>query len=49
MLAGAGVWASQTGWPDIVVGLGIAGLGLWGAAQIIARSLAEMRTLDRAN
>ncbi len=47
MLAGAGVWASQTGWPDIVVGLGIAGLGLWGAAQIIARSLAEMRMSDQ--
>lgn len=47
MLAGAGVWASQTGWPDIVVGLGIAGLGLWGAAQIVTRALAEMRTNDQ--
>jgi len=47
MLAGAGVWASQTGWPDIVVGLGIAGLGLWGAAQIISRSLAEIRETNR--
>jgi len=43
MLAGAGVWASQTGWPDILVGLGIAGLGLWGAAQIIQQSLREMK------
>jgi cation diffusion facilitator family transporter len=44
MLAGAGVWVSDTGWPDIAVGLGIAGLGLWGAAQIISRSVTELRT-----
>jgi len=44
MLAGAGVWVSDTGWPDIAVGLGIAGLGLWGSAQIISRSVTELRT-----
>lgn len=43
MMAGAGVWASETGWPDIAIGLGIAGLGLWGAAQIITRSLNELQ------
>jgi cation diffusion facilitator family transporter len=42
MLAGAGVWASQTGWPDIMIGLGIAALGLWGAGQIIRSSLLEI-------
>jgi len=42
MMAGAGVWVSQTGWPDIFIGLGIAGLGLWGAGQIIRKSLKEM-------
>lgn len=44
MAAGFGVWATTTGWPDIFVGLGIAGLGLWGAAQIIQQSLLEIRT-----
>lgn len=43
MMAGAGVWSSQTGWPDIFVGLGIAGLGLWGATQIVRKSLSEMK------
>lgn len=43
MMAGAGVWASQTGWPDIFIGLGIAGLGLWGAGQIIRKSIQEMQ------
>ncbi len=42
MMAGAGVWASKTGWPDILIGLGIAGLGLWGAGQIIKKSLQEL-------
>lgn len=44
MIAGLGVWQSQTGWPDIIVGLGIAGLGLWGAAQIMLKSIKEIRT-----
>ena len=43
MMAGAGVWSSQTGWPDILVGLGIAGLGLWGATQIVRKSLSELK------
>ncbi|MFW1677154.1 cation transporter [Pontibacter sp. JAM-7] len=42
--AGGGVWLSQTGWPDVLVGVGIAGLGLWGAQYIIRQSIAELRT-----
>lgn len=41
--AGGGVWFSQSGWPDVCVGLGIAALGLWGANTIIRKSLAELR------
>jgi Co/Zn/Cd efflux system component len=43
LFAGLGVWSTTSGWPDIIVGLGIAALGLWGAAQIISRSLGELR------
>ncbi len=51
MLAGGGVWASQSGVPDIIVGLGIAALGLWGASQIITRAMKELylarKSLDK--
>lgn len=43
LIAGLGVWTTTTGWPDILVGLGIAGLGLWGAAQIIKKSIDELK------
>lgn len=43
LIAGLGVWSTTTGWPDIVVGLGIAGLGLWGSGQIITRAIRELR------
>ncbi|MDV7338038.1 cation transporter [Terasakiella sp. A23] len=42
MAAGLGVWTTTSGWPDILVGLGIAGLGLWGAGQIISKSYVEL-------
>jgi len=42
--AGTGVWLTQSGWPDIFVGLGIAALGLWSASTIIRKSLTELRT-----
>lgn len=45
LLASAGVWASTTGWPDILVGLIIAAIGLWGAFQIMARSLSELKSV----
>lgn len=44
MAAAAGVWQSNTGWPDIAIGLGIAGLGLWGAAQIVRKAWDEIQT-----
>ncbi|WP_028879555.1 cation transporter [Terasakiella pusilla] len=47
MAAGAGVWASTTGWPDIIVGLGIAGLGFWGAIQIIGKARHELRDAQK--
>jgi Co/Zn/Cd efflux system component len=43
MLAGAGVWASATAWPDIVVAVLIAGLGLSSAVRVIRQALGEIR------
>jgi Co/Zn/Cd efflux system component len=44
MLAGAGVWASATAWPDIAVAAIIAYLGLSSAARVIRQALREMRS-----
>jgi Co/Zn/Cd efflux system component len=44
ILAGAGVWASGTPWPDIAVAVVIAALGLTSAARIARAALAELRT-----
>jgi Co/Zn/Cd efflux system component len=43
MLAGAGVWASATAWPDIAVAAIIAYLGLSSAARVIRQAVLEMR------
>jgi Co/Zn/Cd efflux system component len=43
MLAGAGVWASATAWPDILVATIIAYLGLSSAARVIRQALRELR------
>jgi Co/Zn/Cd efflux system component len=43
MIAGAGVWASQTPWPDIAVAAMVAALGLTSAVRIIRQALGEMR------
>jgi Co/Zn/Cd efflux system component len=45
MLAGAGVWASATAWPDIAVAAIIAFLGLSSAVRIIRQALGEMRSI----
>jgi Co/Zn/Cd efflux system component len=45
MLAGAGVWASATAWPDIAVAAIIALLGLSSAVGIIRQALGEMRSI----
>jgi Co/Zn/Cd efflux system component len=43
MLAGAGVWASGTPWPDIAVAAIVASLGISSAVKIIRQALGEMR------
>jgi cation diffusion facilitator family transporter len=41
--AAGGVYLTGSGWPDLVVGVFIAGLALWGGLQIIRHALAELR------
>lgn len=43
MMAGAGVWASGTPWPDIAVAAIVACLGISSAVRIIRQALGEMR------
>jgi Co/Zn/Cd efflux system component len=43
MVAGAGVWSTQSGWPDIIVAVGIAGLSLTAAASILRQAFGELR------
>jgi Co/Zn/Cd efflux system component len=45
LIAGAGVWASETPWPDIIVAFIIAGLSLSSAARIIRHAMNELRGL----
>jgi Co/Zn/Cd efflux system component len=45
MIAGAGVWASQTPWPDIAVAAIVACLGLSSAVRVIRRALGEIRAV----
>ncbi|MFP4004367.1 MAG: cation transporter, partial [Alphaproteobacteria bacterium] len=42
MLAAAGVWASGTAWPDLVVAAVMAGLFLYSSVHIIRQSLREL-------
>ena len=46
--AGAGVWATGTGWPDLAVAAAMAGLFLTSALQIVRRGLGELRALRSA-
>lgn len=43
MLAALGVWGSASGWPDVVVAAGMAGLFMTSAWQIVARARRELR------
>ncbi len=43
MLAASGVWASGTGWPDLIVAAIMASLFLWSALSIIQQSIGELR------
>jgi len=44
MLAAAGVWASATAWPDLIVAALMAGLFLTSSIQILRQSMAELRS-----
>ena len=44
IIAGAGVWASQTPWPDIAVAGMVAALGLTSAERVIRQALGEIRS-----
>ena len=46
--AAAGVFASGTAWPDLVVGLGMAGLAVWAGASVIGQARGELRRADPA-
>ncbi len=43
LLAASGVWATQTGWPDLIVAGLMASLFLWSSLQIIRQARAERR------
>lgn len=43
ILAASGVWATQSGWPDLIVAMLMAGLFLSSSLQIIRQALAERR------
>jgi len=44
LLAALGVFGTGTGWPDLIVAAIMASLALQGAAIVIRRALAELRT-----
>jgi Co/Zn/Cd efflux system component len=46
LFAALGVWATGSGWPDILVGLAIAALFLRSAAHVLRGAMAELRVAD---
>ncbi len=48
LLAAAGVFGTGTGWPDVAVAAIMAGLSIWGGAQIVRQALAELRGVTAA-
>lgn len=48
MFAAAGVWASGTAWPDLIVATVMAGLFLYSSAHIIRQSLRELSAASNA-
>lgn len=44
VFAAMGVWGTATGWPDLIVAAGMAGLFLSSAVQILLQALEERRT-----
>jgi len=47
LFAAAGVWLSGSGWPDIVVGLGIAVLFLRSALSVLRGAVSQLRTAGK--
>lgn len=45
MLAASGVWATDTGWPDLIVAGIMAGLFLWSALQITRQARQELASI----
>src|SRR5689334_575643 len=43
LLAAAGVFGTQTGWPDAIVAVIMGSLALWGAWQVIRQARTELR------
>ena len=46
MLAAAGVWATATRWPDLIVAAMMAGIFVTSSAQILRRSVGELRNSE---
>jgi Co/Zn/Cd efflux system component len=46
--AAAGVFGTGTAWPDLIVATLMAGLGLWGGAQIVQQARRELATTQAA-
>ena len=46
LLAALGVFGTGSGLPDIIVAATMAGLGLWGGAQIIQQAIGELRSSE---
>jgi cation diffusion facilitator family transporter len=42
-VAAGGVWLTHSGWPDLVVGLGLVGLFLVSAVRVLRRAVSELR------
>lgn len=49
ILAASGVWATQSGWPDLIVAMLMAGLFLSSSLQIIRQTLTERREVKTTN
>ena len=43
LVASAGVWWLNSAWPDIIIGIALAGLFLKSATFVLRRSIAELR------
>lgn len=48
LLAASGVWATNTGWPDLIVAGLMASLFLWSSIQIIRQARSERAALEPA-